>query len=200
MRLTKFEGNVKCYPNLGLLSVKKFNEVDDSDRILINNVIEKNYLLPASLDAFERGGYNFSINEDDTLFFPSLYEKFRILCVELFGDFKIAKNNEVMCYVYRSNKDDCASVLHDHSCKSTITGVYYYQVDNDGIIFESNGKTCNYLPEQDELIIFPSKLKHKPAFTKSASWRYSVNMGILTEEPSSKLFNKYSNGFSKGNS
>ena len=51
-----------------------------------------------------------------------------------------------------------------------------------------------------ELIIFPNDLIHKPEITTSTNWRYSVNMEILTEEPSSKLFEKYLNGFSQGNS
>ena len=191
--------NVTCYSDLGVLSIKKFHEVSKDNRTLVDDVIEKNFLLP-SASQYLNTSYNFPISQDFTSFFYNLYDKFFILSKELFGNFTTTEKNINTCWVYRSNKNDFNSVWHDHSCTSTINGVYYYQIDNNGIIFKSDGKTRSYLPEQEELIIFPNDLIHKPEITTSTNWRYSVNMEILTEEPSSKLFEKYLNGFSQGNS
>ena len=191
--------NVTCYSELGVLSIKKFHEVSKDNRTLVDDVIEKNFLLP-SASQYLNTSYNFPISQDITSFFYNLYDKFFILSKELFGNFTTTEKNITTCWVYRSNKNDFNSVWHDHSCTSTINGVYYYQIDNNGIIFKSDGKTRSYLPEQEELIIFPNDLIHKPEITTSTNWRYSVNMEILTEEPSSKLFEKYLNGFSQGNS
>ena len=191
--------NVTCYSELGVLSIKKFHEVSKDNRTLVDDVIEKNFLLP-SASQYLSTSYNFPISQDITSFFYNLYDKFFILSKELFGNFTTTEKNINTCWVYRSNKNDFNSVWHDHSCTSTINGVYYYQIDNNGIIFKSDGKTRSYLPEQEELIIFPNDLIHKPEITTSTNWRYSVNMEILTEEPSSKLFEKYLNGFSQGNS
>ncbi len=191
--------NVTCYSDLGVLSIKKFHEVSKDNRTLVDDVIEKNFLLPIA-SQYLNNSYNFPISQDTTSFFYNLYDKFFILSKELFGNFTTTEKNINTCWVYRSNKNDFNSVWHDHSCTSTINGVYYYQIDNNGIIFKSDGKTRSYLPEQEELIIFPNDLIHKPEITTSTNWRYSVNMEILTEEPSSKLFEKYLNGFSQGNS
>ena len=184
--------NVTCYSELGVLSIKKFHEVSKDNRTLVDDVIEKNFLLP-SASQYLSTSYNFPISQDITSFFYNLYDKFFILSKELFGNFTTTEKNINTCWVYRSNKNDFKSVWHNHINTSTISAVYYYQIDNDGIIFKSNGKTHSYLPEQEELIIFPNYLIHKPEVTTSTNLRYSVNMEILTEETSSKLFEKYLN-------
>ena len=184
--------NVTCHPELRILSIKNFYEVSKDDRILVDDEIEKNFLLPSTSKSLN-AGYNFPIAQNTTSFFYNLYNNFFILSKELFGNFKITEENSNVCWVYRSNKNDFKSVWHNHINTSTISAVYYYQIDNNGIIFKSNGKTHSYLPEQEELIIFPNYLIHKPEVTTSTNLRYSVNMEILTEETSSKLFEKYLN-------
>ena len=186
--------NIKCYPELGVLTIKKFYEVSKDNRTLVDDVIEKNFLLPSASRYLDTGyNYTYPISQDITSFFSNVYDKFFMLSKELFGNFTITEKNTNTCWIYRSNKNDFNSVWHDHSCTSTINGVYYYQIGSNGIIFKSDGKTRSYLPEQEELIIFPNYLIHKPEVTTSTNLRYSVNMEILTEETSSKLFEKYLN-------
>ena len=113
------------------------------------------------------------------------------MCYELFGNFHITPQNKTTCWCYRSNINEFRSGWHNHLHTSTINGVYYYQVEGDGIFFERNGKEFHYIPQQGELLIFPNDLNHNAARTTSQNWRYSLNMEILTEESSSTLFKKY---------
>jgi hypothetical protein len=178
--------NVRCHPELEILSIKNFYEISKDDRTLVDDVIEKNFLLPSTSQYLDIG-YNFPISQDTTSFFYNLYSKFFILSKELFGNFTITEKNTNNCWVYRSNRNNFKSVWHNHSRTSTINAVYYYQIDNNGIVFKSDSKTRSYLPEQEELIIFPNYLTHKPEVTTSTNWRYSINMEILTEEPFKRL-------------
>ena len=176
---------------LNLISVRNFCQLNSEEMILVNSSLEKNYLKsPVSFgDTYE--GYNFPIVEDETLFFSHLYETYKAISYKLFGNFHITPQNKTTCWCYRSNINDFRSGWHNHLLTSTINGVYYYQVEGDGIFFERNGKEFHYIPQQGELLIFPNDLNHNAARTTSQNWRYSVNMEILTEESSSTLFKKY---------
>ena len=179
---------VKNLPEWSLISVENFAEVNSQERILINNSIEKNY----SQNPFDDSTNNqFPLYDDPTSFFSYLYEQYKSLCYELFGNFHITPQNKTTCWCYRSNINDFRSGWHNHLATSTINGVYYYQVEGDGIFFERNGKEFHYIPQQGELLIFPNDLNHNAARTTSQNWRYSLNMEILTEESASTLFKKY---------
>lgn len=179
---------VKNLPEWSLISVENFAEVNSQERILINDSIEKNYFQ----NAFNASVNNqFPLYDDHTSFFSHLYEKYKALCYELFGIFHITPQNKTTCWCYRSNINDFRSGWHNHLTTSTINGVYYYQVEGDGIFFERNGKEFQYIPQQGELIIFPNDLNHNAARTTSQNWRYSINMEIITEESASTLFKKY---------
>tara|TARA_R100001443_G_scaffold51073_1_gene63117 strand:- start:46 stop:612 length:567 start_codon:yes stop_codon:yes gene_type:complete len=177
---------------LNLISVRDFWEVSSQERILINNSIEKNYLKsPLRRGDTSYKGNNFRLDDDHTLFFSHLYEKYKALCYELFGNFHITPQNKTTCWCYRSNINDFKSLWHNHLATSTINGVYYYQVEGDGIFFERNGKEFHYIPQQEELLIFPNDLNHNAAMTTSQTLRYSINMEIKTEESASTLFKNY---------
>ena len=179
-------------PELNLLCIKDFcHVVNSQERILINNSIELDYLNSLAKGYMGEYGYNFPLVIDETSFFSTLYEEYKALCYELFGRFHITSKNKPTCWCYRSNKNDFKSGWHNHLATSTINGVYYYQVEGDGINFERHGQTFYYEPQQGELLIFPNDLNHKPEKATSENWRYSINMEILTEESSSTLFKKY---------
>jgi len=172
-----------------VLSVENFQEVSLEDRWKINECIEESYLMSPLSQGNSEDGYNFAITVDNTLFFRHLYEKYVKLCYELFGGFNITPQNKSTCWCYRSNKELSLINWHNHLATSTINGVYYYQIEKDGIAFERDGKEFYHVPQQEELLIFPNNLNHKPEETTSENWRYSINMEILTEESSSTLFN-----------
>jgi len=170
-----------------VIPIKDFHKVSSEERLKIDSLIEQNY---------SNSGNSFPILDDDSLFFSTLYEKYKKLCYELFNDFHISEKNQTTCWCYRSSIDQYVSRWHNHLYTSTINGVYYYQVDGDGIFFDHHGEEYHYIPQQEELIIFPNYLKHKPDITTSKNRRYSINMEIITEESSSKLFKRYLNGLS----
>tara|TARA_B100001996_G_C18565737_1_gene556438 strand:- start:144 stop:701 length:558 start_codon:yes stop_codon:yes gene_type:complete len=177
---------IKYHPEYQIISVQNFHHVNLQERILINNSIEENYLKYRNSTI----SYNFPIHEDSTLFFSKLYEKYKELCYQIFGNFYIAPQNKTTCWCYRSNIDDSVFAWHNHLYTSTINGVYYYQVEgeNDGTLFERDGKEYCHLPQQGELLIFPNDLNHTCYKTTSKTWRYSINMEIITKEPASILF------------
>ena len=176
---------------LNLISVRNFCQLNSEEMILVNSSLEKNYLKsPVSFgDTYE--GYNFPIVEDETLFFSHLYETYKAISYKLFGNFHISPQNKTTCWCYRSNKDWSESNWHHHLYTSTINGVYYHQVDGDGIFFERNGKEFHYIPQQGELLIFPNDLHHRPDMTTSDTLRYSINMELTTQESASTLFKNY---------
>ena len=145
------------------------------DRLKITDSIEKNYLKDPLSKGDTDNGYNFALHDDHTLFFSHLYEKYKRLCHKLFGNFHITPQNKTTCWCYRSNVNESYDVWHNHLASSTINGVYYYQVEEDGIAFEREGKEVHYVPQQGELLIFPNDLDHKPEKATSENLRYSIN-------------------------
>ena len=134
--------------------------------------------------------------------FSELYNKFLDISREMFGKFTLSDRNLSTCWVYRGNKIDRGNRTekwwHNHSTSSTINAVYYLQVFNDGVSFIGlDGQVQDYLPKNNELIIFPADLVHSPQPCTLQKYRYSVNMEILTEETSSDLFSRvFKYGFS----
>ena len=165
-----------------VISLKNFYNVPDRDRV--DECIENNHWRNKN----EYKSYNFPITEDSTSFFSKLYDKYLNVCYEYFGDFHVSDSNSRICWCYRSKKKNWYSVWHSHFDTSTINGVYYYQVDGDGITF---GPGDEYTPEQGELIIFPGYMGHKPLPTTSTQYRYSINMEILTKESAREVFKDY---------
>lgn len=182
--------NKEILNKLKIISIKNFYKLDYFKKIKIKNIINKNY----DLYYCSSGGFNFPIKNDSSLFFDILYEKFLNTSVDIFGDFKLSFRNSRTCHCYRGNKNDMAvrtsSWWHNHINSSTINSVYYLEVYNDGITFAKENKEYNYLPKNGELLIFPSDLIHAAQPNRLQKFRYSVNMEIVTEESTEKLFNR----------
>ena len=174
--------------SLNFLSFKNFYQPNFIDRIWISKSIERNY--KSSVEILNPNNNNFSIKDDHTLFFSKLYDKYLKICHEQFGDFDISDRNKKTCWCYRSSKGDSVSVWHNHFDTSTINGVYYYQVDGDGIEFKDHSRKQKYIPEQGELIIFPNYLIHRPCVATSNRKRYSINMEIITQQSVKELFGR----------
>ena len=177
-----------------IISIKDFYNVSLKDRVKINNSIEENLSLWHVQGKRMYGNdfskyYNFPLYKDDTLFFSKLYKNFKKISHRFFGNFHLSPENLTRCSCYRSNIKESICEWHNHLATSTINGVYYYQVEGDGITFERKGKEFHYIPKQGELLIFPNDLNHKPDKATSKKWRYSINMELTTDESSSILFN-----------
>ena len=176
-----------------LISIKNFYKINFLQKWKVKRIIDKNYNLYFA-EKKKKGGFNFPILEDDSDFFNKLYTKFLERSRKEFDKLSISSHNSATCWCYRGNKVDMGirqpSWWHNHSTTSTINGVYYMEVYNDGISFMVDNNIYDYLPENGELIIFPSTLVHAAQPNTLQKYRYSVNMEILTTEPSHQLFKK----------
>lgn len=171
-----------------IISVKNFKNPNFIQYIFISNTIEKNYRKypPNNITNF-----NFPILEKDN-FFRLLYDDFIKINLEIFKNFTVKSNNKNICWCYRSSKKYYNSFFHDHSTSSVINGVYYLKSRRGSISFLKNGKYLKYFPEDNELLIFPGSLTHKPDRPLSRKKRYSINMELMTEESFLFLFDSIS--------
>ena len=176
---------------LNIISIKNFYTIDDIERNEINFELEKNYLKFYN----PKIGYNYSILEYKNLFFKNFYDKFLKISYEIFGNFSLLEKNKNNCWCYKSLLDDYVSEYHNHINTSTINGVYYYQISKDDSIsfFDYEKNEITYYPEQNEILIFPNHLVHKPNKPSDKSFgkcRYSINVEIFTKESSIELFSR----------
>ena len=152
---------------------------------IINSVIynQKYYVEYAS--------NNFPILDDDTSFFKILYQKYYNLCYKKF-EFVVHPLNLRTCWAYVSQRDNFVEVWHDHTKTSTISSVYYLNIpkNNTSIDFRLNGNYLNYKPRENELIIFPHYLEHKPNRCYDDGDRISINMEIRCFQDAESLFDK----------
>jgi len=168
-----------------IISIKKFYHVNFIQRIKINQILEYNYrryykIIP---------GYNYPIYNTNGGFFKKLYGKFLSNSKKIFKEFDLSHKNKDTCWCYRSFGEEYQSIYHNHVKSSVINGVYYYQVNkNDSINFIKDGREFEYFPSNEELLIFPNHLEHKPNKPNGNNYRYSINMEIITEQPSYQIF------------
>ena len=195
-----YEKGMGCAFKVPVISVPNFYRSNFILRGRIKKIIDKNYEKYFPWEG-NPNYMNFPIL-DDTKFFDKLYAKFLKTSQKMFDGFTIASNNSSKCWAYRGNCVDRGirelKWWHNHSKSSTINAVYYLQVYDAGISFlGADNKVVDYLPKNDELIVFPSYLNHAAQPNTLQKYRYSVNMEILTDEPTSNLFSRvFKNGFS----
>jgi len=139
-------------------------------------------------------GYSYPIYDDCNDYFKNLYLKYYNYCFKKFKFTVDPARNKTTCWTYVSNKDEFSEYWHNHIRTSTINGVYYFNIpkNNTSIDFELDGKILTYHPKQNELIIFPNYLNHKPNRCYDDGHRISINMEIICKETSQELFNRLS--------
>jgi len=96
----------------------------------------------------------------------------------------------VWCSV--SDKNYTLTNWHNHQDTANINGVIYLKLcsDEKGIDFKINDKVVNYIPCENELIIFPSYLWHHPNVSITDEKRISLNLELLTKQSTKDLFNE----------
>ena len=180
-----------------VISIKNIYNPNFIQRGRVKRAIDKNYKLhfpTISSTGKKRGAYNFPLVQDND-FFIKLYDRFLRKSKDVFGGFTLSGSNSSTCWAYRGNKNDMGKRedgwWHNHLESSTINAVYYLQVYSDGISFVGlNNRVKDYLPKNDELLIFPSHVVHAAQTNTLQKYRYSVNMEIRTEEPTFNLFSR----------
>lgn len=164
-----------------ILSVPDFFTPKNRQELI--DIVIKNKNLEKSPD-----NISFPIIEDPSKQFTELYKKFYKLCDEYYTFTKSPESSEKV-FAYCSDKENCAASWHNHMESSTINAVYYLNIPGEtSIDFQFNESELTYSPIQDELIIFPNYLEHKPNKCTGEGYRISINMEIICEESPNEIF------------
>lgn len=142
------------------------------------------------------GANNVKVTDDYDNFIKNTYNKFVSTSKEILNPFTISKNNSTQAWTYCTNQYDHIHVWHNHITTSTINSVYYLQVPNCGggqLEIEYNNKRLDYLPKENDFIIFPNFINHAPRRPFCDQYRISINFEIACEENSKQIFSKILN-------
>ena len=163
--------------------IENFYKVNPIRKQLLKNAIDRD-----SMNHVKSLGCNFPIT-NKSKFFKDLYEKCLIETKKLFGEYTLDSSNIDTIWCYRSNLIDYQCIWHNHINTSTINAVYYFQINKgDSISFKHNGIIERHELKENELIIMPNYLIHKPNPTVGNKVRYSLNMEIKTKQSVHELF------------
>ena len=147
---------------------------------------------------------NSPIRSDPSNFYKKLYDKFYKVSDHNFKFTKSNLNNET-CWTYiqeGTGTDWMENILdnhymqerknfwHEHTNTSTICSVYYLSVtEGDFIEFMDSHHTIKKIHvNNDDLLIFPNHLLHRPGRCAKKGKRISINMEILCNEESTDIF------------
>lgn len=127
---------------------------------------------------------NFHLDNKYKNFKKTLYQEFLNKSEELFGKLELLPHNSQECFAFIRNKNDGLTHIHNHlPTKAVINGVYYFNipVENSGNInfYDDDMNLIHiHFPKENELLIFPGHLNHKPINCDSEKYRISINMEI----------------------
>jgi hypothetical protein len=167
-----------------IYTIKNFYTVNPIRKQWLKKIIDRDY----ENDIGVPGYFSFPIT-NRSKFFKDLYEKYLVETKKLFGEYTLDSSNKDTIWCYRSKLTDYHSVWHDHINTSTINAVYYFQINKgDSVSFNNNGIIENYEMDENELIIMPNYLIHRPNSPVGNKVRYSLNMEIKTKQSVHKVF------------
>ena len=158
------------FSGLPLISIKNFFNISKHKNNLLNEILEQ----------MNDGGRQVKLKSNKIL--SKIYQNFLEYSQNRFGKLDIIQEPEM--WALCTNKDNWKSVIHNHIETSTINAVYYLnipQIDykNVGDIkLLHNDKWYNYMPSENELLIFPNYLTHDTEYNKTDDFRVSINMEI----------------------
>ena len=158
------------FSGLPLISIKDFFNISKHKSNLLNEILSQ----------MNDGGRQVKLKSNKVL--SKIYQNFLEYSQNRFGKLNIIKEPEV--WALCTNKDNWKSVVHNHIETSTINAVYYLNIPqinykNVGDIkLLHNNKWYNYMPSENELLIFPNYLTHDTEYNKTDDFRVSINMEI----------------------
>jgi len=148
------------------------------------------------------GKNNVKVLCDYNNFIKKLYEKFILTSKKTLNTFSIHENNSEQAWTYCTNQDDIHHVWHNHINTSTINSVYYLQVPNCGggqLEIQYKNKRFDFHPKEYDFIIFPDFLDHAPRRPYCKEYRISINLELLCNEDSEKIFSNILNNIKSDN-
>lgn len=200
------------HPDLNLFSVKNFLDLTSKQLSQVRFSAFANYAKLFEKLNFCCGNYGAVICADGPNSFSNeIYRKFQqVIKDSLCPDLTIVDlPNKIMpdekdmppsyymegtaaIFVYVSKRDYYASQFHNHK-NCAVNAVYYPQINKgDSISFWKNSKEHIYYPEQNELIIMPPNLLHKPNRPVSNNFRIALNLQISKDQTKSDPFSPLS--------
>ena len=132
----------------------------------------------------EKGGCNFKIQ---TKYSDNLYKIFIDCAKTILKPFTI-KNKNLMIWCYMTDSVYSDTAWHNHMKSATINSVIYLQIQDKGISFRHNNKQIYLKPNNDDMLIFPAFLEHKPE-PSNKDKRISINLELVCNENEREIFN-----------
>lgn len=170
-----------------LILVKNLGNIITNENYWYEKIVEEH---KKQLGNSQRTFTNFSLNDSFSEFSNNLTKTFHEISeneyAKIYGNYKLASNNSDVCWAYVTNCDDYHSLIHDHARTSTINAVFYFNVPSNisgGLTFyrSRSERYLTYYPKNNDLLIFPNHLLHRPEKSDSKKYRISINMEIKCE-------------------
>lgn len=144
---------------------------------------------------------SFILRDNEFNDLKTLYDLTLAKIKTLYPPYVLKPTNSSACWAYVSNKDSNTSLIHHHIRTATINAVFYLSPStlekyNDGAIGIYSNKTPDsevfvYKPRQNDLIIMPSWLLHRPLPTAGERHRVAINMEIqCSYDSNTKIIDK----------
>lgn len=174
---------IKKVPNFPIILIENFFHIDG--KYLIPSIEHQLYKLDSNF------GCNYPLDQDK--FFKNLYSKLVEYSKLIFGNFHFSEKNTSQTFCYFSTENFYNEIWHSHKETSTINSVYYLSMPEKGgtIQFKYLNQIIDYLPNENDILIFPNFLEHRPMKPIGNKPRISINMEIQSCESSKKLFQRY---------
>ena len=177
----------KIFRNLDVYSIKNYlGNIEDKEGII--ECIKRNQLSNLKIDK----GYDFPLTQDYNSFFYTLHNKIQTDFKKIFNC-TISEKSWQTCNSYMSDKDNYAEQWHNHIETGVLSAIYYFNIPcktSINFLCERNEKLFTHSPSNDELLIFPSHLYHKPNRCFGDGYRISINLDVLCKESSRELFSR----------
>jgi len=116
-----------------------------------------------------------------------LYNIFYNLSCNVLNKFTLKDVDFKLC-CYLTDKTFNETSWHNHITTSSITAVIYLKTENKGIFFKHNNQQVHLIPEEGDLLIFPSFLDHCPEPSKEKP-RITLNLELRCKENAIDIFN-----------
>jgi|TARA_R100001460_G_scaffold93332_1_gene135250 hypothetical protein len=163
--------------------VKKHNiseEIKDINESLLKECLEQRESFSSEL---MQSGNNFQVNSKHTNF---LYNLFYQISNNNLNKFHLTDLNfSLWCYI--TDKKFNRTNWHNHFNTTTINCVLYLKTQGKGIFFKNKDEELYILPNDGDMLIFPSFLEHLPEASTTEP-RITLNLELRCVESAEEIF------------
>lgn len=153
------------------------NELKDIKNLLIKECLSQR-------NKRNKSAFNFNVDSQYTNY---LYNIFYNISKNHLNNFTLLDVDfKLWCLI--TDKKFNNNMWHNHMKTSSINCVIYLQTQNKGINFKYKNKEIYYLPQDNDILIFPSFLDHLPEVSKKEP-RITLNLELRCNEPVEHIFN-----------